>query len=86
MFREILFACLFQSIISLAKDNGSRRIRDLFPEEVQDQRGLYQGMVGTLLIIVSFLCYCVQQQKTHCYARYIIHSFVGVQQILKAEN
>jgi hypothetical protein len=86
MFREILFACLFQPIIGLAKDNESGRIADLFPEEVRDQRGLRQGVVGTLLTIVSFHHHCVQQQKTNCYARYIIRSFVGVRQILKAEN
>ncbi|KAG1866143.1 hypothetical protein F4604DRAFT_1682875 [Suillus subluteus] len=43
MFREILFACLFQPIIGLAKDNQGGRIADLFPEEVQDQQGLRQG-------------------------------------------
>ncbi|KAG2108984.1 uncharacterized protein F5147DRAFT_652562 [Suillus discolor] len=57
--RELLFACLFQPIIGLAKDNHIRRVADLFPEEVRDQRGLRQGVVGTLLTIIyhTFLCW-----------------------------
>ncbi|KAG1838000.1 hypothetical protein F4604DRAFT_1941883 [Suillus subluteus] len=59
MFREILFASLFQSMIGLAKDDDGGRIADLFPEEVRDQRGLRQGVVGTLLTIIyhTFLCW-----------------------------
>ncbi|KAG1838171.1 hypothetical protein F4604DRAFT_1691908 [Suillus subluteus] len=59
MFREILFVCLFQPIIGLAKDNQGGRIADLFPEEVRDQRGLRQGVVGTLLTVIyhTFLCW-----------------------------
>ncbi|KAG1843495.1 hypothetical protein C8R48DRAFT_780635 [Suillus tomentosus] len=58
MFRELLFACLFQPIIGLAKDNHVGRVADLFPEEVRDQRGLRQGVVGTLLTIIYHTLLC----------------------------
>ncbi|KAG2346749.1 hypothetical protein BDR05DRAFT_997154 [Suillus weaverae] len=80
MFREILFTCLFQPIIGLAKDNQSGRIADLFPEEVRDQRGLCKGVVGTLLTIIyhTLLCW----RSTNSQGRKLSRAYVIIMSAL----
>lgn len=59
MFVELLWFALLQPTDGLIKDNGCRRIADLFPEEVRSNEVLGIGVMVTLMTLVSFLRLCL---------------------------